>query len=130
MKQKKVPGYQNLTIRKEDILGLVCCWFIFGLVTLPSAELYFQLGMANVLKLLKIEIRDSLNLPSILMYNQMAGGIQWNNPVPKCDRLDHYGKEAFLYLIRPLLSIIQTNFPKAWIPSIPLTVDELSLIHI
>ena len=86
--------------------------------------MYFQLGIPNVLKLLKIEVRDSANLPSILLYNQMAGAIQWNNPVPKCERLDEYGREDFLYLIRPLLSLIQRNFPKAWIPSVDLTVDE------
>ena len=50
--------------------------------------------------------------------------MQWNKPVIPSARLDKDGKADFLYLIRPLLDVMQKNFPLAWIPSVDLTVDE------
>ena len=124
LKQKKVSGYQKLDIRRDDISGLIAKWFIFGLVSLPSSDMYFNVGIANILTLLKIVVRDEQHLLRRLMYNQLASGIQWNAPVPIEERVHPDGKADALYLIRPLLMLMQENFPKAWVPSVNLTVDE------
>ena len=64
------------------------------------------------------------NLPKNLKYNQVAACMQYNAPIEKCDRNDLDGKKDFLYLIRPILEIMQRNFPKAWIPARDWTIDE------
>ena len=127
-REKKVRGFDNKNkqsvVERDDILGMICCWFIFGLVTLPSVDMYFTLGLNNILKLLKIEERDEVNLPGIFLYNQLAASVQWNDPVPPQERLHKNGQQDFLYLIRPLLELMQKNFPQAWTPSVDLTADE------
>ena len=82
---------------------MIALWFIFGLVSLPSTDMYFNVGIANILTLLGIEIRDEKNLPKRLMYNQLALSVQWNNPVPIHERNHTDGKADPLYLIRPML---------------------------
>ena len=69
-------GYDDFDFRRDDILGLIAMWFIFGLVALPSSDMYFNVGIANILTLLKIEVRDEQHLPRRLMYNQLASAIQ------------------------------------------------------
>ena len=105
-------------------MGILVTWFIMGLIKLPSVNSYFKLGLGNLLKLLNIEKRDETNLLSQFRYNQIAGSLQWNEPVIPSARLDKDGKADFLYLIRPLLNIMQKKFPLAWILSVDLTVDE------
>ena len=124
LKEKEVTGYEEIDIRRDDILGLIAMWFIFGLVALPSSDMYFNVGIGNILTLLKIEVRDEQHLPKRLLYNQLASAIQWNEPVPIGDRIHPDGRADALYLIRPLLDLMQENFPKAWVPSVNLTVDE------
>ena len=124
LKEKKVTGYKELNIRRDDILGLITMWFIFGLVTLPSSDMYFNVGIGNVLTLLKIEVRDEQYLPRRLMFNQLASAIQWNEPVPIEDRVHLDGRADLLFLIRPLLDLMQEHFTQAWIPSVNLTADE------
>ena len=123
LKEKEVTGYEEVDIRRDDILGLIAMWFIFGLVGLPSSDMYFNLGIGNILTLLKIEVRDEQHLPRRLMYNQLASAIQWNEPVPIQDRVHHDGRADPLFLIRPLLNFMQEHYRQAWVPSINLTID-------
>ena len=127
LKDKKVTVYEEVHIQQNKILGMIALWFIFSLVSLPSTDMYYNVSIPNILSLLSIEIRDVQNLPKILMYNQLASLVQWNDPVLIEARLHTYGRADPLYSIRPLLSIIQEAFPQAWIPSVELTVDELLL---
>ena len=119
-----LKGEKVRQIRRDEILGIFVTWFIMGLIKLPSVNSYFKLGLGNLLKLLNIEKRDETNLLSQFRYNQIAGSLQWNKPVIPSARLDKDGKADFLYLIRPLLNIMQKKFPLAWIPSVDLTVDK------
>ena len=110
LKQKEVTGYKEVSIGRDDILGLVALWFIFGLVSLPSTDMYYNVGISNILRLLNIEARDSFNLPKRLMYSQLASSVQWNEPLPPGSRIDSDGRADPLFLIRPLLTIMQENF--------------------
>ena len=76
---------------------------MMGLLKLPSVNSYFKMGLGNILQLLKIERRDEKNLSTQLRYNQIAGYLQWNEPVMPELRIDEDGKLDFLYLIRSLL---------------------------
>ena len=58
-------------IKRDDMLGFICLWFIFGLVTLPSVDMYFTLGIGNVLKLLKINKSGVANLPGIFLCHNL-----------------------------------------------------------
>ena len=95
-----------------------------GLVSLPSVDLYFQLGIKNLLGYVGIDRKHAVNLPGIGWYNHLAASIQWNKPVEKNLRIHRDGRMDFLYLIRPLLELMMDKFPRAWIPGTMLTVDE------
>ena len=103
---------------------MIVMWFIMGLVSLPSIDLYFKMGISSIFQLLKLEIRDVQWLPKQFLFNQIHASCQWNLPVPPNERTHSDGRQDFLYLIRPLLTIMQKNFRLAWIPSVDLTVDE------
>lgn len=124
LRGKKVRGLENQVVKRDDILGFICLWFIFGLVTLPSVDMYFTLGIGNILKLLKIDKSKEANLPRIFWYHNLVASIQWNDPVGREDQVHADGREDFLYLIRPLLQLMITNSPEAWTPSIDLTIDK------
>ena len=59
-------------VNRDDILGVICMWFIMGMVSLPSVNSYYKLGIGKILGLLKLERRDMHNLPKNLKYNQVA----------------------------------------------------------
>ena len=92
MKMKK---YFYKDVNRDDILGVICMWFIMGMISLPSVNSYYKLGIGKILGLLKLERRDMLNLPNNLKYNQVACCLQYNAPIPKCDRNDVDGKRDF-----------------------------------
>lgn len=75
---------------------MLCLWFIFGLVSLPSVDMYFKIGLADILTLIKIEVRDERHLPCHLLYNQLASGVQWDDLLPLDSRIHQYGKQDFL----------------------------------
>ena len=50
-------------VDRADILGLLVIWFLSRVVTLPSTELMFKLGIGQVLKLIQISSQDSNCLP-------------------------------------------------------------------
>ena len=124
LKMKESTRHEEIDIRRDNILGLIAMWFVFGLVSLPSSDMYFNVGIGNILTLLKIEVRDEQHLSKRLIYNQLASPVQWNEPLPLEERVHQDGRADPLYLIRPLLLSIQENFPRAWVPSVNLTVDE------
>ena len=84
----------------------------------------YTLGIRNVLTLLHIDDDHALELPKEGRYLWLASKIQYNTPCNKEDRRNADGKMDALYLIRPLLELMQEMFPKAWIPPLTLTVDE------
>jgi len=75
LNDKKITGYEEARIQRNEILGMIALWFIFGLVSLPSTDMYYNVGIPNILLLLNIEVRDAQNLPKILMYNQLASSV-------------------------------------------------------
>ena len=74
--------------------------------------------------LLKIEMQDEQHPPRRLLYNQHASSVLWDEPLPLEERVHQDGRADPLYLIRPLLLLMQENFPRAWVSSVNLTVDE------
>ena len=42
-------------IRRWDVLGVIALWFILGLVSLPSIDLYYRLDINKIGSLLQIE---------------------------------------------------------------------------
>ena len=114
----------NMEVDRGDVMAVFCMWFIMGLVQLPSVDIYFKLGIHNILKLIGIESRHEDDLLKGYKYNRVAANLQYNEPVMKHERVDEDGKEDYLYLIRPLLKMMQTNFRRAWIPAVDLTADE------
>ena len=89
----------NKDVNRSDILGIFIIWFISGLVLLPSVELYFQLLLGNILKLVSIEEHCVQYLPKISKYNTLAASLQYNEPTEKAYRRDEDNKQDFLFLI-------------------------------
>ena len=83
---------------RDDILGVMVMWFIMGLVSLPSTDMYFKLGLPNILGLLSIETRDSENLPGNGWYNTLASNLQWNAPLDPSERINEHRKKIFFTL--------------------------------
>ena len=109
---------------KVDTLDVICMWFIMGIIGLPSVEIYFHLGIINLLELLGINAKYASILPKQGCYNYLAASLQWNKPRPPKERKYKHSKIEFLYLIRPMLTIMHKNFPKALVLGVVLTVDE------
>jgi len=74
-------------IRRWDILGVIALWFISGLVSLPSIDLYYRLDINKIGSLLQIESKYIDILPKQHMYNLVASKLQWNMPAAHRDRV-------------------------------------------
>lgn len=93
LKYKKVTGYKEVCIQRNGIIGLIALWFIVGLVSLPSSDVYYNVGIPNILLLLlNIEVKGAYSLRKKLMYNQLASSVYWNDPLPIEDILHKYGR--------------------------------------
>ena len=68
------------TIKRGDILGVIAMWFISGLVSLPSIDLYYRLDIRKIASLLQIEKKCVDVLPKQYMYNLISSKLQWNMP--------------------------------------------------
>ena len=72
--------------------------------------LFYSMGLDKLLALLQIETRNAQYLPKLGWFNLLQASLQWNEPVELHERKDADGKQDFLYLIRPLLDLMQKNF--------------------
>ena len=70
LKEKESTGHEEVDIRRDDILGLIAMWFVFGSFSLVSSDMYFNVEIGNILMLLKIEMQDEQHPPRRLLYNQ------------------------------------------------------------
>ena len=48
LNENGVAGFEEVNINRDHILGLIVLWFILGLVSLPSSDIYFNVGIANI----------------------------------------------------------------------------------
>merc|ERR1711971_56122 len=101
------------TYNRADILGDFAIWFIYGLVTLPSIGALYARGLAKELDIIGIEQRHIYQLPKEFVYNILALKLQYNLPARKEDWKGKDDKIDLLYLIRPLLKLMQRKFPLA-----------------
>ena len=70
-----------------------------GVVTLPSAKLYFRLEKAHVPRLIGKEVHDVENLPKVDWYKYIESDLQYNHHFLPRNMIDIDGKVDFLYLI-------------------------------
>ena len=112
------------TCNRADILGVYAIWFIYGLVTLPSIGALYARGLAKALDIIGIEQRHINQLPKEFVYFTLSLKLQYNLPAWREDWKNKDDKIDLLYLICPLLELMQTKFPLAWEPLINATVDE------
>lgn len=111
-------------VDRADVLGVLVIWFLSGIVTLPSVDIMFKLGMGQMFKLIQMSSRDSNCLPKEFWYNQLMSKLQFNKPCLLAERLNVNGRINSLYLIRLLLELMEDRFRLGWIPSKDLTCDE------
>ena len=112
------------TYNHADILGAFTIWFIYGLLTVPSIGALYARGLAKALDIIGIEQWHISQLPKEFVYNTLALKLQYNLPSQKEDQKEKHYKIDLIYLIHPLLKLMQEKFPLAWEPPINLTVDK------
>ena len=52
MKVQTKRGYEKAQVRQDDILGVIVIWFISSLITFPSMDLFYSMGLDKLLALL------------------------------------------------------------------------------
>ena len=80
-----------------------------SLVKLPNMEMYFKVGIRNVMNLIGLDNKLAVHLPGMYTFNKLQANIQFNQLALIDERKDEKGKEDFLYLIHPLCENMQNN---------------------